>query len=331
MRPDLTDMKETTANSTPDRIMTIVVPVYNRSGLVLRCLDSIAAQTYRPLRLIIVDNHSTDRTPEVLEKWKRVNATPQMEVTLLDEPRRGASVARQTGFNYALTQSGGDYVMFFDSDDTMEPGLVERAMKTFDMYPDLDIVSWAVRIHGLDKKVHRSHTSGDSISTHMVHSLLRTQGYAVRKDYFRRHGGWNTDLGGWDDWELGVRLLLGTPRMKIVGMVPVDVYCREDSITGKDFSSKEGEWERALDAAEEAIRKSEDPAKVKLLRWVNYRRAILAAHYNREGNLHAAVSLMRHVRGEVELGRVRRLFLRLVYAYTSRGGRGAGLPARFML
>ena len=51
--------------------MTVVVPVYNRAHLIRRCLDSIYAQTYRPLCVIVVDNASTDSTALAVEDWAR--------------------------------------------------------------------------------------------------------------------------------------------------------------------------------------------------------------------------------------------------------------------
>ncbi len=308
--------------------MTIIVPVFNRSGLVLRTLDSIKAQTYRPIRLIVVDNNSTDRTPEVLVRWKKHNEAPDFQVDILTEPERGAARARQRGFDY----SRSEYVMFFDSDDTMEPGHVKRIMETFAAHRDADLISWRVRLHGLKGRMQVTHGSGHHpVFSHLVHSLLRTQGYAVRRDYFQRHGGWNTELTGWDDWELGVRLLLGSPKMVSLKEIPVDVYCREDSITGADFSSRQGEWERALDKAEEAVLKSSVDSKEGLVRWIAYRRIILAAQYNKEGNIIAVTELLKRVRKDSNLSGWRKWFLRMAFTYTSRGGRGIGLPARWVL
>lgn len=50
--------------------LTIVIPVYNRAGIVGRTLESVQRQTLRPLRVVLVDNNSTDATPEVLRAWK---------------------------------------------------------------------------------------------------------------------------------------------------------------------------------------------------------------------------------------------------------------------
>lgn len=309
---------------------TIIIPVYNRSGLVLRCLDSIRAQTFRPLRVVVVDNASSDNTPEVISRWATHARTPDFSVTLLSEPRRGAAIARQTGFE----ASDSDVVFFFDSDDTMEPTLVATVMEKFAARPEAEMVGWPVRMHAIGGAVQVTHgLTGDRMTGHLIHGVLRTQGYAVKSDFFRRHGGWHPEMTGWDDWELGVRLLLGRPRLIPLREAPVDVYCRPDSITGTDFSSKEGEWEKAIDAVEASITSSDMAGKERdrLLRIVEYRRVILAAYYHREGNGRACDSLLWEVRKSGVLKRRHHLFLNFALRYTSLGLRGMGRLAPLFL
>ncbi|MDE6528594.1 MAG: glycosyltransferase family 2 protein, partial [Muribaculaceae bacterium] len=103
--------------SQPASLITIVVPVYNRAGIVERTLESIRQQSHRPLSVVLVDNNSTDNTPHVLRKWKSEVEAPDMQVTIVDEPVAGAPAARNRGLGLTTTP----YVMFFDSDDIMTP------------------------------------------------------------------------------------------------------------------------------------------------------------------------------------------------------------------
>ena len=76
-------------NSTrPD--ISIIVPVFNRSTIVTDTLDSIAAQTERPLALIIVDNNSTDDSLAVVTQWAVRHESPDFSVTVLSETTPGA-------------------------------------------------------------------------------------------------------------------------------------------------------------------------------------------------------------------------------------------------
>ena len=105
--------------SGPEAI-TIVVPVKNRATLVLRTLGSIKAQTWRPLKVIVVDNASTDGTPESVENWIEKHGAPDFEVTLDREPEPGAARARNRGLEAVDTR----LMMIFDSDDMLSPAQV---------------------------------------------------------------------------------------------------------------------------------------------------------------------------------------------------------------
>ena len=67
--------------------VTVIVPVRNRSGVIVRCLDSVAAQTHAAVRLIVVDNGSTDDSRSVAADWLEAHASRFLEARLLDEPR----------------------------------------------------------------------------------------------------------------------------------------------------------------------------------------------------------------------------------------------------
>ncbi len=81
-------MKESDYNK---ECMTVVVPVYNRAHLIRRCLDSIYAQQYRPLCVIVVDNASSDSTYSEVEDWMHGHIGCGFKLRLLREERRGAA------------------------------------------------------------------------------------------------------------------------------------------------------------------------------------------------------------------------------------------------
>ena len=60
-------------------LISIIIPVFNRAGIVGRTLDSIAAQTLRPLNIILVDNNSSDNSFDVLNQWEKDNDTDDVE------------------------------------------------------------------------------------------------------------------------------------------------------------------------------------------------------------------------------------------------------------
>jgi len=305
--------------------LTLVMPVYNRAHQVGRTLASIAGQTRLPDEVILVDNASTDATPQVLRAWAESMAGAPCRVRILTEPRRGASQARQTGLEHVAT----DYVMFFDSDDIMTPRHIEVIMTDFKSDPALDMTVWNVRFVRADGSTRvRRMLPHDVWQNHMVQGLLGTQSYAVRTDFLRRCGGWRREIGGWDDWELGVRLLLQNPRMRISCEPRVDITVQADSITGLDFSHRAGDWERALDLAEQAIMaKAEARQMQRLLTMIAYRRLNLAAHYRREGEPGQATGLRLRAMKELERTGIRPALWKRVLLSASYHHTASVLPA----
>lgn len=304
--------------------VSVIIPVLNRKELLLRCLDSIVKQTYRPLEVIISDNGSTDGTPETAKEWATDHASDAFNVRIVSEMTPGACAAR----NHGLTYAKGEYVLHFDSDDTMRPELISKAISEFEKHPDADIVCWRAEMHLLDGSVRRSHFNpANAMEDHLINSLLRTQGYMVRAGVLRDAGGWNETLPGWNDWELGVRLLLKNPKMIGIPEFLVDIFSQEKSITGSKFSDNPGRWEKSLSAVKEDIKISDNPDKQRLLRIISYREIILAAHYAKEGKPQLANELRRQVMKKLRSTRftekLRCPIFSFVYHYTRLGGRGA--------
>ena len=305
--------------------MTVVIPVYNRAHLIRRCLDSIYAQTYRPVRVIVVDNASSDLTQSVVETWASDHVSDEFSLRLLSERRQGAAYARQTGLDAVDTEK----VMFFDSDDAMRPDCVATAMDAWKRCPDAEIVAWPVTIHHTEAPTDTHSIRGNLLERHMVHAVLRTQGHAVKADWLRACGGWNGEYPVWDDLETGVRLLLKNPEVLPVAGSLVDVYPQKESITGTDFYSKAGMWENTLNGIERLLKVSGRSDTGRLIRIVNYRRAILAAEYAKEGHPELATTLYKRSLSETAVRQ--RPLIRFAYHWTRLGMRGAfSIIGRFL-
>lgn len=303
-------------------LFSIVVPVHNRAEIVGKTLDGLKQQTYRPIHLILVDNNSSDDTCYVLREWQSRNQSEDFKVTIATESTPGAAAARNKG----LTLVESEYMAFFDSDDIMRQNCVDEYMSAFCGNPNLDIVCCDSLYHTIDGKSHiLGFRKGNLMHNHIYHATLRTLGYAVKTEYIKNCGGWNPKLFVWDDWELGIRLLLDSPNTISLGKILNDVYLQSSSITGLDFSSKAGQWEYALDTVDAAISKSVSKEKKTLHRLIDYRRIILAAHYRKEGNDRLAHTLYKSVMMKRKNDFVMRLLMPIAYHYTALGGRGAAL------
>lgn len=302
------------SNPKGNKAFGVVVPVKDRAAVVGRTLDSIGAQTWRPMHLYLVDNGSTDGTLQVLQEWKQAHEAPDFQVDILTESRPGGSAARQRG----LEAVQEEYLCFFDSDDLMKPGMVATVMEAFAGEGRPELVLFDSEVRREDSTVsRRPQRSGDPLWQHFHHSTLYTLGYAATTDLYRRAGGWNPDLRIWDDWELGLRLLLQHPRMKRIPQVLNAIVISEESITGQTYFSRADRYDAPLIAAERALSAA---GQTRLASLTHYKRAMLAALFAREGREDLATPLL--ARALTAVTGHRRLLLRLAYAYIRRGGRG---------
>ncbi|MCK8078690.1 glycosyltransferase [Vibrio sp. 1CM2L] len=102
-----------------DLLVSVVIPVYNVSQYINRCLDSIVEQSYQNLQIIIVDDRGQDDSIDKVKKYL------DNRITIVEhEKNKGLAGARNTGINHAT----GDFILFLDSDDYVEKDLIEKCI-----------------------------------------------------------------------------------------------------------------------------------------------------------------------------------------------------------
>lgn len=292
--------------------LTIAVAVYNRADIVGRTLDSIAAQTYRPLKVVLVDNNSTDGSYDVLCAWRRRVLAPDFQVEVLRETRQGVSFAR----NAAMKAVDTEWVYFFDSDDIIQPSLAECAMAAADACPDADIIGWNQRQVSTDgvRIIHDTFYPRHVWFHTVVNGNMTCGRYLVRTGLLRAVGGWDTSFPIMEDLELGCRLLArGAVARKVATREPLfDVVLTDNSLSRSlpEVYIKRSLplWRKVADYLPENARFWADFSKVYV--WACKGRCDMA-------------SLNLEDRDWTEGSRLWRLTLKLMYGYTVRGGRGA--------
>ena len=100
-----------------NQLISVVIPVYNQERYLDRCLKSVLNQTYPNLEIICADDGSQDRTKKILQKWAKKDS----RVHVLELPHSGVSICRNRG----IEASGGDYLLFVDSDDYIGKNMIE--------------------------------------------------------------------------------------------------------------------------------------------------------------------------------------------------------------
>lgn len=303
--------------------LTVVIPVHNRERLLAECLASVAAQTARGFRLIVVDNSSTDRSRAVAEDWGRRHL--DIPLVVLDEPRPGCAAARNCG----LAAVDTPWTLFFDSDDLMHPDHLRRVIAAIRRMPGTEVIGWpSAMSQGPDAG--RRHEFADRPRSRwwdlMFAGTFSTQRYCARTALFRAAGGWNEGLAIWEDLELGARILARRPRVRVLdGRPTVLVRHTAVSVTGESYRAMLPRIEASLEAVRPVM-----PAEKAV--YCDVRRAIMYGYAEHESP-GAGRALMNALAGRTPSVR-HRAFMRAAYAFYSCGLRGGARilkPLRFLL
>lgn len=189
--------------------MGVVVPVFERPTAVLEALASIGAQTRPPAALCVVDDGSADATPDRVEAWL-AGARLRFPATLLREPRRGVSAARNRGF--AAVSDRVELVAFLDSDDLWPPGYLDAHARALEEAPgaiastcdkdSIDVPSGRVG------RVSRAWVAGDATGAIARRGPPGISNTVIRVEDFAAIGGFDEQLETAEDLDLMLRLSL---------------------------------------------------------------------------------------------------------------------------
>lgn len=290
-------------------LITVVIPVRDRAGVVGRTLDSVAAQTLRPFSVVLVDNGSTDGTRAVLDRWQREMADGGPEVTVISEPRPGACAARNAGLAVVRTP----WVMFFDSDDVMLPGHLARAVAVALRNPAASVVGWDALDLWPGRSKRLRFIPRDALYNNIFHSSFSTIRYMARTDLVRRAGRWTEGLTMYDDCELGVRILSQKPVMVHAGQeITVKIFHDVESITESAHEGRAAKVRTGIDAIRRHLSPRQRP-------WADFQQLIKLTVWA-DGDPESPRDAAELLAGQPL---PRRLLWRLLLAYVRAGGRGA--------
>ena len=102
-------------------LISIIIPVYNAENVLQRCVNSLVSQTYTPVEIILVDDGSADSSLSICEELAKNHSN----IKVISQENSGAASARNAG----LSEANGEYIMFVDSDDWVEPTFCEKALE----------------------------------------------------------------------------------------------------------------------------------------------------------------------------------------------------------
>jgi len=188
----------------PPVSVSVVLPVFNRSQWVCEAVDSVLAQTMRDFELIVVDDGSTDATPDALRHYGD-------RLRLLHQQNRGVSAARNRGVRHGR----GKWIAFLDSDDVWLPEKLAAQAAFLQRRPAARICQteeiWirnSVRVN--PGRRHRK-PSGDIFTASLALCLVSPSAVMMEKSLFMETGGFDESLPAAEDYDLWLRISLRHP------------------------------------------------------------------------------------------------------------------------
>ena len=194
-------------------LVSAIIPTYNRAGLLARALDSVAAQSYRPLEAVIVDDGSTDGTEKVVEACRAKLARRGVELVYHRQENGRAPKARNTGMKLAH----GSLLAFLDSDDLWRPGFVGTLARLLEKHPTAGLAFCGILVIDDEDRVWKVRECGMSglpcqgllrkpFEAILRYMPMQTSGVMVRRSVIDDVGDFDLDLPVVEDWDLWYRI-----------------------------------------------------------------------------------------------------------------------------
>ena len=128
-----------------NEVVSIIVPIYNNAKYMTECVDSLLNQTYHTLEIILVDDGSSDESSRICDYY----GTIDNRIKVIHKENGGASSAREAGLDNAT----GEFIVFVDGDDWLEPETVAQCMEAAKSYDGIDCVLFSYVKEFLDSSV----------------------------------------------------------------------------------------------------------------------------------------------------------------------------------
>ncbi len=180
-------------------LVSVIIPTYNRGWVVKEAIDSVLDQEFSDFELIVVDDGSSDNTREILGGYGD-------RITVLRQPNRGVSAARNRGIN----EAAGQLIAFLDSDDLWLPGKLATQVKFFEENADAVVhqtqeiwVRNGVRVN--PKKRHHKF-SGMIFERSLALCLVSPSAVMIKKNLFDDVGLFDENLPACEDYDLWLRI-----------------------------------------------------------------------------------------------------------------------------
>jgi hypothetical protein len=226
-------MKVDRSGLAPDEgpILSVVIPAYNVASYVEAAIDSALGQTFRALEVIVIDDGSTDSTPELLRAIEHRVSDRRLRV--IHQENGGLSAARNTGIRLAL----GRFIGFLDADDVWRPEKAEWHVSVLERHDDVGLTfSYSEYITEEGQETRQFMMS--RVAEPSLHDMIRRNHIGngstavVRRECFEQAGVFAPQLRSCEDYEMWCRILWQTAYRAQLIPKPLTLYrLRQSSLS----------------------------------------------------------------------------------------------------
>ena len=184
--------------------ISVIIPTCNRAWTLANAIDSVLAQTLSPKEIIVVDDGSTDDTPDLLAAYGK-------RIRVFTQPNQGVSAARNLGIRH----STGDFIALLDSDDSWKPEKLACQMDFFFDHPDAMICQtqeiWIRNGKRVNPMQKHAKPSGMIFELSLRRCLVSPSAVMMKKTVFDIKGMFNQNFAVCEDYDLWLRISTDIP------------------------------------------------------------------------------------------------------------------------
>jgi len=191
--------------------LSVIVANYNSSPYITECLDSIVAQSFKDLEIIVYDDCSTDDSPKIIKEYEKKH-TGKVRV-IFSQVNRGVARTRHE----AILQAEGEYITTLDSDDYYyDTRKLEKEMALIRRFKEehgKDVLAFSniLKVRGDNSMIGRMGNPGNIkeggiFADIICRSCMIPRDFVMRKDAYFEVGGYDSRFPIYEDWDLKIRL-----------------------------------------------------------------------------------------------------------------------------
>ena len=208
------------------KLISIIVPSFNRVDLIAETLNSVFSQTYQKWECIIVDDGSSDNTIDIINSF--IQKDSRFSLIKRNRFPKGAPTCRNIG----LDISNGEFIIYLDSDDILAPYCLEQRFNKFSVHFDMDFLVFKSLLFVDEPFSNGFYWNIDNEENDLARfikldALWQTSGPIYKKEFLLKMNGFKEDLLFWQDYDLHLRCLLKKGMYLKFFDLPVDVYIRD--------------------------------------------------------------------------------------------------------